>query len=137
VTVEVHDALVEVDGPFVDAILANLVENVVRHTPPGTPLRIATNIEDGRLRARVEDGGPGVADRDLPRLFEKFYRASPGGRPARREGLGIGLAVVRGLAEATGGSVSAERSELGGLAIVVDLPRPAARPAPALAAAPR
>jgi two-component system sensor histidine kinase KdpD len=135
VTVDVDDALVEVDGPFVDAILANLVENVVRHTPPDAALRIATTVHDGRLRLVVEDAGPGVPERDLARLFEKFYRASPGGRAGLRAGLGIGLAVVRGLTVATGGSVAARRSSLGGLAIVVDLPRPTDRRAAAAAEA--
>jgi two-component system, OmpR family, sensor histidine kinase KdpD len=134
VTVDISDGLVEADGPFVDAILANLVENVVRHTPPATALLIRGRVDDGRLELRVEDAGPGVAEGDLGRLFEKFYRVH-GGRSARREGLGIGLAVVRGLAEATGGSVAADRSELGGLAVILQLPRPSTRSvAPGLAA---
>ncbi|HEY2888417.1 MAG TPA: DUF4118 domain-containing protein [Candidatus Limnocylindrales bacterium] len=140
VEVEIADGLVDVDGTFVDAILANLVENVVRHTPPGTRVRIGGVTDERAVRLTVEDAGSGVAERELARLFEKFYRATPRERAVRREGLGIGLAVVRGLAEATGGAVSAARSSLGGLAITVRLPRPAARrsatePAPGAAVA--
>lgn len=133
VTIEVDDALAEIDGTFVDAILANLVENVVRHTPSGAALRIRSTFHGDRLRLRVEDAGAGVTDPDRSRLFDKFYRGNDGGRPGRRAGLGIGLAVVRGLAEATGGSVTAEPSDLGGLAIVLDLPRPPGQRAAVLA----
>jgi signal transduction histidine kinase len=69
----------------------------------------------------VEDSGPGVPDAELGRLFEKFYRV-PGRAGGSRVGTGVGLAVVRGLTEAMGGSVTARRSELGGLAIDVLLP---------------
>ena len=68
-----------------------------------------------------EDGGPGVPEDALPRLFEKFYRV-PGGPRGSRTGTGIGLAVVQGLLEATGGRCAARRSELGDLAIDLDLP---------------
>lgn len=129
VTVEVADGLVEADGTFLDAILANLVENVVRHTPPDAAVRLRSVADGSAVRLTVEDAGAGVPDRELERLFEKFYRAPSGRRTARREGLGIGLAVVRGLAEATGGAVSAGRSELGGLAITIELPRAAPREA--------
>ena len=57
----------------------------------------------------------------LPRLFDKFYRV-PGAHRSSRSGTGIGLAVVRGLVEAMGGRVAARRSELGGLALELDLP---------------
>ena len=77
--------------------------------------------DDGFVDLLVEDGGPGVPDEDLDRLFEKFYRR----RTVRsaRAGLGIGLSVARGLVEAIGGQLSAERSGLGGLAIRFRLPR--------------
>jgi two-component system, OmpR family, sensor histidine kinase BaeS len=73
------------------------------------------------VRVTVEDGGPGVPEDALGRLFEKFYRV-PEARRESRAGTGIGLAVVRGLVEAMGGAVHARRSTLGGLAIDIDLP---------------
>jgi len=111
-----------VDPIFVDQILTNLLENAVAHAGPDRSVRItAAPTADGeRIELVVEDSGPGVPTRELPHLFEKFYRASTRGATAR--GMGIGLAVVRGLAEAMGGLVEARRSALGGLAIAVSLP---------------
>lgn len=117
------------DPVFVDAAFTNLVENVIRHTQPGTAVRVAAaEVAGARVRLTVEDAGPGVPPEAIPRLFEKFYTV--GERHRSRPGTGIGLAVVQGLIEAAGGSVSARVSQLGGLAIDVDLPL-----APAAAAA--
>jgi two-component system sensor histidine kinase KdpD len=126
---------VDVDAIFVDEGVGNAIENAVKYTQPGTPIRVAAapTATDGFVRLTVEDGGLGVPDDALPRLFDKFYRV-PGAGGGSRSGTGIGLAVVRGLIEATGGHVSARRSELGGLAIDMELPV-AASAGPAVAAA--
>jgi two-component system sensor histidine kinase KdpD len=121
---EVHlDApAVEVDPIFLDEAVTNMLENAVKYTPPGTRLRIgATQREDGWVRLTVEDSGTGVPEDSLPRLFDKFYRV-PGRSAGSRSGIGIGLAVTRGLVEAMGGRAAARASELGGLAIDLYLP---------------
>ena len=112
-----------VDPVFLDDALANVLENAVKYTGPTACLRLSARplADEPYVRLTVEDSGPGVPDEALPRLFEKFYRV-PGGARGSRAGTGIGLAVVRGLVEATGGRCRARRSELGGLAIDVDLP---------------
>jgi two-component system sensor histidine kinase KdpD len=113
---------VRVDPTFLDQILDNLFENIARYAGPGAPVRVsAVSVAAGQVRVTVEDGGVGVPDDALPRLFDKFYRVSRRG-PAARGGSGIGMAVVRGFAEAMGGSVTARRSAMGGLAVDVDLP---------------
>jgi two-component system sensor histidine kinase KdpD len=113
---------VRADPVLLDAILGNIVENVARHAPPPAALAIGGRAtDDGGLVLEVDDGGPGLADAARARLFTKFQ--APLGRPAgSRRGLGLGLAIVRGMAEAMGGSVSGEPSPLGGLRIVVRLP---------------
>ncbi len=124
---DLRASTVEVDPVFVDEAVANVLDNAVKYTPDGALIRItATDVGPTRVLLTVEDDGPGVADEAFPRLFEKFYRAPRAGRPAR-EGTGIGLAVARGLVQATGGTVTAHRSELGGLAVDIELP---ARPLP-------
>ncbi len=113
---------VRVDPAFLDQILDNLLENAARYAGPDAPVRIRVGTPDaGLVRLTVEDGGPGVPDADLERVFEKFYRVTRRG-PAPKAGSGVGLAVVRGFAEAMGARVSARRSELGGLAVDLDLP---------------
>jgi two-component system sensor histidine kinase KdpD len=113
---------VRVDPAFLDQILDNLLENAARYAGRDAPVRVRVNPPDGdRVRLTVEDGGPGVPDAELERVFQKFYRVSRRG-PAAKAGSGVGLAVVRGFAEAMGATVSARRSELGGLAVDLDLP---------------
>ena len=124
--------LLSVDAVLFDAIVSNLLDNIADHTPPTTPVVIrARRGEPGRAVLTVEDGGPGVAEADLSRVFDKFQRS---GRPGEgpRHGMGIGLSIVRGMTEVLGGSVTARRSELGGLAVDVELPA-AADPPPDIA----
>jgi two-component system, OmpR family, sensor histidine kinase KdpD len=119
-TVEVPAVAVLVDPVFLDEVLANLLDNALKFTGPGAPIRVAAAPSDRGVRLVVEDGGTGVPDEHLPRLFDKFFRVPAGrGRP----GTGVGLAVVRGLVQAMGGQAHARRSELGGLAVELDLPR--------------
>jgi two-component system, OmpR family, sensor histidine kinase KdpD len=130
ITLDLVDApLLAVDAVLFDAIVANVLDNVVDHTPPDAPLavRVAPGAP-GCAIVTIEDGGPGVPDADLATIFEKFQR-SRGSNDGSRHGMGVGLSIVRGMAEALGGTAVARRSELGGLAIDLDLPAAAAPPA--------
>jgi two-component system, OmpR family, sensor histidine kinase KdpD len=120
---------VVVDPVFLDEAMTNAIENAIKYTPARSPIRIVAGQVPGepRVRLTVEDAGPGVPDQDLSKIFDKFYRV-PGVAGGSRSGTGIGLAVVRGLVEAMGGQVAARRSQLGGLAIDLDLPVAAAIP---------
>jgi signal transduction histidine kinase len=119
---------VSVDPVLIDAAFTNVAENALAHSAAGAPLRIrAAPTDAGQVRLTVEDGGPGVPDEALPKLFDKFYRVAPAPganavRASARSGTGIGLAVTRGFVEAMGGHVAARHSELGGLAVDIDLP---------------
>jgi two-component system sensor histidine kinase MprB len=90
--------LVHVDPAAVDQAVSNLVGNAVKWTPPGAAVEVA--VADGQVT--VTDHGPGIADADLPHIFERFYRA-----PAARglPGAGLGLAIVGGVAQANNGTV--------------------------------
>src|SRR4051794_12840445 len=117
---EVSTDLVEADPVFFDATLTNVIENAVRHTPIGTTIPLASGSPNAeRVLLTIEDSGPGVPEHALAHLFDKFYRVPE--RRSSRTGTGIGLAVARGLIEQMGGEIRARRSELGGLAIDIEL----------------
>jgi two-component system sensor histidine kinase KdpD len=112
---------VRADAVLFDQVMVNLVENALKYSPAEAALRVGAAPSDDMVRVTVEDGGRGVPVSTLGHLFDKFYRVrtpAEGSRP----GSGIGLAVVRGLVEAMGGTVRARRSQLGGLAVDVLLP---------------
>jgi len=118
---------VRVDATFLVQALDNVLENAIAHAPADAPISITATMDGDVVELIVEDGGQGVAPDDIPHLFERFYRgATP--RAGSRHGFGLGLAVVRGLVEAMGGTVAASPSRLGGLAITIRLPVAERRP---------
>ena len=112
------------DPGLLDRVIANVVENALKHTPEGTTVEIngCTLVEDGRawVSLRIVDHGSGVPESRREAIFAPFQRL---GDVPQGDGLGLGLAVVRGLTEAMGGRISAEDTPAGGLTMVVDLPR--------------
>ncbi|MFQ5966173.1 MAG: ATP-binding protein [Acidimicrobiia bacterium] len=113
--------LVTVDPDRLGQIAGNLLENALRYTPEAGWVRLDARRSNGRLEMVVRDSGPGIDAADLPHAFEKFYVARRY-RRIRPEGSGLGLSIVRRLAEAMGGTV-AVASELGeGTAVSVSLP---------------
>jgi signal transduction histidine kinase len=90
-------------------LILNLLENAIRHTPPGTRVRAATASDRETVTLVVEDSGPGIPANLSSRVFERFVR---GGRDGGR-GSGLGLAIVRSVAESHGGTVRLDRSTLG------------------------
>jgi two-component system, OmpR family, sensor kinase len=114
-------------------VALNLIENALRHTPPGTAVRVRTETLSGRgrggdeARLVVEDDGPGVPPELAPTLFERFVR----GAGDRGGSFGLGLAIVRAVAHSHGGSVTLERVVPHGARFVVRLPSMPAREADA------
>jgi two-component system sensor histidine kinase KdpD len=112
--------LVLTDVGLLERAVANLVENAVRHSPAGEPVRLSAAVVPGsQLQLRIADRGPGVDPADRDRMFEPFQRL--GDVPAG-SGVGLGLAVARGLAEAVGATLEAEDTPGGGLTMVVTVP---------------
>jgi two-component system OmpR family sensor kinase len=113
-------------------VLGNLVANALSHTPPGTPIEIATATSPDGTKATlaVIDHGPGIPDEDLPHVFERFWRADQS-RQRAKGGAGLGLAIVAAVVAAHQGVVRAVGTPAGGATFIVELPtRVPAPPAP-------
>ena len=109
-----------IDDVYLGQILANLLENAVRYGGSTIVLEGRELPDEGAVELSVSDDGEGVPVRALGHLFDKFYQV-PRTDDLSRRGMGIGLTVVAGLAHAMGGTVRAERSAAGGLAVMVTL----------------
>jgi two-component system OmpR family sensor kinase len=102
-------------------VLDNLLANVRTHTPPGTRAMVRVLTRDGEAILEVADEGPGLAEEDAERVFERFYRADPS-RARDRGGTGLGLAVVAALVAAHGGRVELDTIQNAGSTFRVHLP---------------
>jgi signal transduction histidine kinase len=107
------------DRHLLERLIGNLLENGVRHNDPGGFVALAGAAEGASSVLRVESSGPAVPPAVVARLTEPFER---GGRHADRRGAGLGLSIVRSVAEAHGGGVRLEARPAGGLVVVVTLP---------------
>ncbi|MDX6345840.1 MAG: two-component system, OmpR family, sensor histidine kinase KdpD [Streptomyces sp.] len=111
------------DPPLLERAVANVVANAVRHTPDGKDVLVSASALGSRVELRVVDQGPGIRAEDRDRVFEPFQRL---GDTDNTTGLGLGLALSRGLTEAMGGTLTPEDTPGGGLTMVVSLPAAAA-----------
>ncbi|MEU8919175.1 sensor histidine kinase KdpD [Streptomyces nigrescens] len=131
VTLDIPEELpiVAVDPGLLERAVANLVENAVKYSPDGAAVLVSASALGDRVELRIADRGPGVPDSAKDRIFEPFQRY---GDAPRGAGVGLGLAVARGFAEAMGGTLAAEDTPGGGMTMVLTLRaapgRPLARP---------
>jgi signal transduction histidine kinase len=124
VTIAVDEAapvVVDGDRAALEHLVLNLIENAVKYSPEaGNTVRVGVHGEGRRAVLTVADRGAGIARADLPHIFEKFYRGRTSG-PTRR-GFGLGLAIVRAVAEAHGGTVAVTSEQGRGSVFTVTLP---------------
>ncbi|MFI6773904.1 ATP-binding protein [Nocardia sp. NPDC050412] len=119
VKVEVGEVSVRADSGLLERVLANLIDNALRHSTRDSPVRVTAERDGDQVSIAVVDLGPGVPPGTEEQLFEPFQRL---GDRDNTSGVGLGLSVVRGFVEAMGGTVHAEPTPGGGLTMIVDLP---------------
>jgi two-component system sensor histidine kinase KdpD len=112
--------LVQFDGVAIEQVLVNLIDNAVEYTPPGAAVDISATAGEKQVAVEVADRGPGLPPGTEARVFEKFFRAHAPGRSQR--GVGLGLAICRGIVEAHGGTISASNRVGGGAVFRFTLP---------------
>jgi signal transduction histidine kinase len=119
--VEVRDDLVPAwtrgEPALLERMIANLVDNGIRHNRPGGYLRVSTRTVDGRVRLTVANGGPVIDPAEADKLTEPFWRLDRAGG-----GFGLGLSIVRSVVVAHGGTIELEAPASGGLEVRIELP---------------
>ncbi|MBS1227584.1 MAG: hypothetical protein H6R17_861 [Proteobacteria bacterium] len=120
-----RDVVLHASGPLLHRAIENIIRNALQHTPAGCKVEVSLHAAaSGRLRIVIRDHGPGIAEDQLPSVFEPFFRSSKSDATNAR-GFGLGLAIARRAIEAHGGSIVAENvAGGGGLRVVIELPAP-------------
>jgi two-component system sensor histidine kinase KdpD len=109
--------LVRVDAAQLERVFSNLIENAVKFSPPGSPVRITGGTGGGRVTIRVIDRGRGIPSQNRARVFEPFFRSRGAGA-----GSGLGLAICRGFVEANGGHIVLQTGTDRGTSFAVSFP---------------
>ena len=111
---------VDIDPDRIDQIVGNLIDNAMRYTPEGGSVTVSLGGDDGHVVLSVADTGPGIDREDLDHVFERLY-VSQRYRPVRPEGSGLGLSIVKELAEAMGGTVAVQSALGEGTTVTIRL----------------
>lgn len=122
-----EEAPVDGDPDLIRQLVVILVDNALKYSPAGGEVRVDVTREDGGATLRVTDGGPGIPDDELERVFDRFYRGREAGTKAT--GAGLGLPIARWIADAHGAQLTLRRAD--GKGTVAEVRFPPARTAPA------
>jgi two-component system sensor histidine kinase KdpD len=113
--------LVLVEALQVERVIANLLDNAAKYSPPREPISVSVRLAGDFITLRIEDRGLGIPPEHLERVFEPFFREPTGGYPAK-PGSGLGLAICRSIIRSQHGRIWAEPRQGGGAAFVFTLP---------------
>ncbi len=113
--------MLHIDPDRMTQVLTNLLENALRHTPPGGQIELSARQAQDSVVLSVRDSGPGLADEEVERIFERFYRADAA-RHRDEGGSGLGLAIAKSIVQAHNGKIWAESAPGQGLAVNIQLP---------------
>jgi two-component system, OmpR family, sensor histidine kinase KdpD len=111
--------LVNIDEVSMEQVLMNLLDNAVEYTPAGSALEVTALGRENKLVLEIRDRGPGIPSGKEEQIFQKFFRSHTSGG---RRGIGLGLAICRGIVEAHGGTIVATNRTEGGAVFRIELP---------------
>ena len=126
IEIEPADLMVTADRERLHQVIANLLDNATRFSPPDEPVVLRGSAQGDGVRIEVIDRGPGIPEGDATRIFERYQRGSHA-RSTESGGTGLGLAIAQWVVELHAGTITARPGAGGGCRIEIDLPRPAAR----------
>ncbi|MBI3492841.1 MAG: HAMP domain-containing histidine kinase [Acidobacteria bacterium] len=119
------EILVDIDLDRMRTVIRNLLENAIKYSlPDSSPVEVSATQNGQAVVIRVTDDGPGISERDMPSLFEPFFRVDRS-RSKKTGGYGLGLSIAKRIVEAHGGTIAAENNAKRGASFVVTLPEPA------------
>jgi two-component system sensor histidine kinase KdpD len=110
--------MVKIDAVSMEQVLVNIFDNAVQYTPPGSPLDVIGRASEKKVSLEIADRGPGIPSGKEKQVFEKFFRSHP---TAGQRGIGLGLAICRGIVEAHGGTITALHRPGGGAIFRIEL----------------
>jgi heavy metal sensor kinase len=108
------------DTQMIQRMLSNLLDNAIKYTPPGGSVRVSVSENDGQVVVSVKDTGIGISPRDLPHIFERFYR---GDESRSQSGIGLGLSLARAIARGHGGDITTTSTPNQGSTFTITLPK--------------
>lgn len=117
-----NDTSIHADEEALDRVLSNLIDNAIKHNHKGGKVWVSVEDSGGACEIRVADDGPGIPEKDVPNLFERFFRVDKS-RSRERGGAGLGLAIAKSLCEAQGATLRYEPRDGGGSIFIVQFSR--------------
>jgi signal transduction histidine kinase len=120
-----NDPLLTIEGDYgrLSQVLFNLLDNAIRHTPEEGEIAVTTRVQNDHVKLVVQDSGSGIPEKELPYVWERFYRVDKS-RARQLGGTGLGLAIVKQIVEGHQGSIALESKEEVGTTVTVTLPIP-------------
>ncbi len=114
--------MVPMDARLISQVLVNLLDNAAKHTDKNGEISICVSTDENYVSMTVADRGRGIAEQDLPHIFQMFYTTRSKSPDAKKRGVGLGLAICQSIVEAHGGNIRAENRVDGGASFTFTLP---------------